>query len=247
MDDNRVLVAIMNNPRDFAIARDRHWYRISVRSAEKWARPWPPRWLAFYQTKDFGPEACAVHYYCRVFDIREVSRAELFPDNEHDEKAAHRYYQLILSPLQRLPRPIPSLRLRRITFIPTTWPKFISATEINELYNDSPLEDRLWPALRPLGIAAQRQVFVNAKRHWYTLDFAIYCLSGNLNIEADGIAHSDPERVAHDEIRDHNLAANGWKPLRFTSAQINERLTDYCIPTILDNIKTLGGPNPDPE
>src|SRR3954469_4795482 len=88
MDDNRVLVAIMNNPRDFAIARDRHWYRISVRSAEKWARPWPPRWLAFYQTKDFGPEACAVHYYCRVFDIREVSRAELFPDNEHDEKAA---------------------------------------------------------------------------------------------------------------------------------------------------------------
>ena len=31
----QVLVAIINNEQDFAIARDHHWYRIPVRSAEK--------------------------------------------------------------------------------------------------------------------------------------------------------------------------------------------------------------------
>jgi hypothetical protein len=48
--NERVLVAIMRHPLDFAIARDQHWYRIPVRSAAKWLEGhWPPQWLAFYQ------------------------------------------------------------------------------------------------------------------------------------------------------------------------------------------------------
>jgi len=38
-----VLVAIINDPLDFGIARDQHWYRIPVSSADKWLRHrWPP-------------------------------------------------------------------------------------------------------------------------------------------------------------------------------------------------------------
>ncbi|MFQ5436891.1 MAG: hypothetical protein ACE5FD_18695 [Anaerolineae bacterium] len=33
---NQVLVAILNNLHDFAIARDQHWYRIPVSSQQKW-------------------------------------------------------------------------------------------------------------------------------------------------------------------------------------------------------------------
>jgi len=33
-----VLVAIMNNLLDFAIARDQHWYRIPVRSVARWLK-----------------------------------------------------------------------------------------------------------------------------------------------------------------------------------------------------------------
>ena len=33
--ERRVLVALMNNRRDFAIARDQHWYRIPVKSAPR--------------------------------------------------------------------------------------------------------------------------------------------------------------------------------------------------------------------
>jgi hypothetical protein len=38
-----------------------------------------------------------------------------------------------LGPLQRLPRPIPSLRWRRITFILTTGERLVNAFEIGEL------------------------------------------------------------------------------------------------------------------
>src|SRR5436190_622672 len=97
--DDQVLVTILNNLRDFEIARDRHWYRIPVTSADKWVGSrWPPRWLAFYQTRIFGDEAYAVNFFCQVLNIREVYRSELFPEQEHDDKATRRYYQLITGP-----------------------------------------------------------------------------------------------------------------------------------------------------
>ena len=170
-----VLVAIINNHLDFAVARDQHWYRIPVSSAHKWLKGrWPPRWLAFYQTKVFGGEAYAVHYYARVLDIRERFRWQLLPVQPRDERSQRRYYQMILGELQRLPAPIPSLRWRRIVFIPTTWAKFQAATEINDLYNESPLEDRLWVQLKRLQIAAQRQALVQvAERRYFRISRSI--------------------------------------------------------------------------
>ena len=123
-DENSVLVAVMNNARDLKLAREAHWYRIPVEKAVKWGgHHWPPRWLAFYQTRVFGDEAYSVRYYAHVHEIDVVKRRDLFPEEDNDKKSDDLYYQLILSPLQALPRPIVSLRLRRITFIPTTWQK----------------------------------------------------------------------------------------------------------------------------
>src|SRR5258706_5305315 len=76
-----VLVGIVNKVRDLAIARESHWYRIPRASVQKWcAKCWPPRWLAFYQTKVFGQESHSVTYYAEVQEIREVLRRQLFPD-----------------------------------------------------------------------------------------------------------------------------------------------------------------------
>jgi hypothetical protein len=139
-----VLVAIMNSQRDFEIACRPGWYRIPVHSVESLLKKrWPPEWLAFYQTKVFGREAHLVRYYARVSGIRQVFRWQLFPKEAPDDKAHKLYYQLMLSPLRELPHPIFSRRWRRIVFIPTTWAKFIRAAEINDLYDESPLEDRL--------------------------------------------------------------------------------------------------------
>lgn len=238
-----VLVAILNNLLDFAVARDQHWYRIPVGSAHKWLKGrWPPRWLAFYQTKVFGSEAFAVNYYARVLDVRQVRRWQLFPDQPHDEKGRRRYYQLILEPLRRLPKPILSRRWRRIVFIPTTWQKFSSAVEINDLYDESPLEDYLWAELKRLQISAERQEFVPVKNRSYALDFAIYCTSGKMDVETDGDTwHADPERIPLDNLRDNDLETTGWRVLRFNTTHIREKMAEYCLPTIVENINRLDG------
>lgn len=119
-----VLVTIMNAVSDFIFARESHWYRIPVRSVEKWLKDrWPPQYVAFYHTKVFEQDAYSIVYYAQVMDIRRVYRWQLLPHEAHHEKAEHLYYQVMLEPLKRLSQPIFSRRWRRIVFIPTTWGK----------------------------------------------------------------------------------------------------------------------------
>lgn len=239
----QVLVAIMNNPLDLVIARDQHWYRIPVYSVKKMLkRRWTPDWLAFYQTKIFGSEAYSVRYYARVLDTRQVFRWQLFPDEPLNEKTNRRYYQLILSPLKQLPRPIFSQRWRRIVFIPTTWRKFINAAEINDLYDDSPLEDRLWAELKRWEIAAERQYYILAKNQHYALDFAIFCDQGKIDVEANGDTwHADRDHIPLDNQRNNDLESLGWSVLRFNGKQIREKAAEYCIPKIKETINRKGG------
>ena len=240
-----VLVAILNDKLDFAILREKLWYRIPVSSVKKWLiEKWPPKWLAFYQTNalDIPAEKHAINYFAEVVKIRRILRSQLFPDQPLDAKSNKYYYQIFVKSLRKLPKPIYSRKFRRIVFIPTTWEKFISAIEINDLYDESSLEDRLWAEFKNHGIPAERQEFMVAKGHDYALDFAIYCAKGNIDVETDGdFWHSNPEKAEEDNIRDNHLKAEGWQVLRFNTKQIQEQAADYCISTVADTINNLGG------
>lgn len=238
-----VLVAIINNKLDYATLRERLWYRIPVSSVEKWLKErWPPKWLAFYQTLAFGAEKHAINYFAEVLDFREVRRWQLFPDEPHDEKGNGRYYQIFVKSIQSLPKPIYSRRYRRIIFIPTTREKFVNASEINDLFDESSLEDKLWAEFKRHNIPAERQEFVVARKNNYVLDFAIYCAKGNINIETDGdFWHANPEKAEQDNVRDHDLNTEGWKVLRFTEKQIREQAASYCVKTVSENINKLDG------
>lgn len=238
-----VLVAIVNDRRDFAIARKKHWYRIPVSSQERWLKErWPPKWLAFYQTKTFGQEAYAINYYAKVLDIRTAYRWQLGLDKVDSTASNRRYYQLFLESLRPLPQPIFSRRHRRIVFIPTTWKKLINAAEINDLYDESSLEDRLWAAFKRLQIQSERQELVTIKGRNYFLDFAVYCASGKIDVETDGDEwHATPEKAASDNLRDNDLESAGWQQLRFTTRQIQEQMAEYCVPKIVDTINHLDG------
>ena len=240
-----VLVAILNNILDFNIARERGWYRIPVDVAGKRLKDrWPPKWLAFYQTKVFGQEGHSIHYFAPVLDIREVSRAQLFPEEPPHAKSFRRYHQAFIGPLQQLPKPILSRRFRRIVFIPTTWHKFTNAVEINDLWDESLLEDRLWAQFKRLKINAECQEMITVKDRYYFLDFAIYCALGRIDVETDGdVWHANPERAPQDNLRDNDIKTVGWKVLRFNGRQIREQMGDYCVPTITENIDRLGGLN----
>lgn len=242
-NQNQVLVAIVNNLRDFSIANRLHWYRIPVSSVEKWLKKrWPPKWIAFYLTKVFGNEAWAIIYYARVLRIEKRRRCLLFPDEPENPKSNRLYYQIFMEPLRRLPKPIYSRRFRRVVFIPTTWEKFINASEINDLFDESPLEDRLWAEFKRLKITAERQEFVKIGKNHYALDFAIYCDSGKIDVETDGdFYHTNRKNVAKDNLRDNDLETEGWRVLRFNTSQVRESASEYCVSTVAKNINKLGG------
>lgn len=238
-----VLVAIMNNLRDFDIARDQHWYRIPVRTTQRSLRErWPPTWLAFYQTKVFGPERWAINYYADVHAVRTVTRRSLLPQEPDHLRADQLYHKLEIGPLERLPQPILSRRLRRVVFIPTIWDKLINAAEINDLYDESPLEDRLWAEFKRFEIAAERQFFILVTTRRYALDFAIFCDQGRIDVETDGDTwHADAARIPLDNQRNNDLTGVGWSILRFNGQQIRERAAEYCVPAVMKSINRLGG------
>ena len=85
--------------------------------------------------------------------------------------------------------------------IPTTWEKFANAVEINDLSDESSLEDRLWAEFKRHKIPAERQEFVTARGHEYALDFALYCAKGGIDVETDGdFWHANPEKAQLDNL-----------------------------------------------
>jgi len=141
----RVLVAVMNNPHDLDIARERGWYRIPFQRA-------PARvgadYLAFYHTAAFGREKWSISYYAPVCGYRIVTRRDLLPDEPDHPRAEEKYYRIDIGSLQELPDPIPSRKLRRITFISTTLSCLLAAKEIRDLWQDDLAEEQLWLAFR---------------------------------------------------------------------------------------------------
>jgi very-short-patch-repair endonuclease len=118
----------------------------------------------------------------------------------------------------------------------------LSAVEINDLFDESPLEDTLCQEFKRHDIAAERQLFVPVKKNLYWLDFAIFCDRGDLNVETDGDTwHANRERIPLDNQRDNELTGAGWSVLRFSGKQIREGMTDQCIPQVKETINTLGG------
>jgi len=67
-------------------------------------------------------------------------------------------------------------------------------------------------------------------------------MDGKIDIETDGdYWHTHPEKRAEDSIRYNDLNSIGWHILRFTSQQVREQMTEYCVPKVKDTIDNLGG------
>jgi hypothetical protein len=127
----QVLVAVVTRPADLARARDEGWYRIPLRRAP---RTLVAEYLSFYQTAAFGAERWAVRYLAAVRAVSLATRAMLLPAEPDHPRTAERYYRFALGPLCVLPAPLPSRRLRRISFIPTTYGQLLRAQDVAELW-----------------------------------------------------------------------------------------------------------------
>ncbi len=191
--EDRVLVAYMPRPADFAIVKAEGWYRIPQKHAPKGLHA---EYFAFYFGRHFGGEKWAIHYFARQMGHELVTRRSLFPNQPNHSRADDWYYKVQLGALQRLERPIISLRWRRVTFIHSTWDRFQQATEINDLFVDGDAYvDRLYAALKERGIQAERQYRVEEQGTVYEVPLAILGDNGRLDIPRSQIPTS-PDQLA---------------------------------------------------
>lgn len=233
------LVAIVTRKKDWLILAKENWYRIPVKNAP--AILDKAKYIGFYQTKAFGAEQYSVNYYAKILHIQTVTRNELLPDEPSHPHANDDYYKITVSNLLKLPRPIPSLRWRRVTFIPTTLQRLLNAVEINDLWCTSFIEDKLYRALKKEKIPAERQYFIYDTNRTYCLDMAIFCKDRNINIECDGAKyHSDPKTIDQDRQRNNNLTTIGWSILRYSGKDINQN-TSNCVKQVKQAVKRLHG------
>lgn len=147
--NTRILVVVMTNPRDMAKAREEGWYRIPLARAP---RALAAEYLAFYQTAAFGAERWAVRTIAEVYAVGITTRAALLPAEADHPRAADRYYRFSIGPLFALPAPLPSRRLRRLTFIATTYGQLLRANDVADLWR--PPEDAAegWESLWGAGV-----------------------------------------------------------------------------------------------
>ncbi len=183
----------MNNQRDFAIARDEGWYRIPQKHAPD--STIETRVLAFYFTKAFGEQKWAVHWYAPVHGHELVRRRDLLPDEADHPRAGAPYYKLQLGPLMALEEPIPSLRWRRITFIESTWDRFVAADEINDLYASG--ADGLYVTLKEEeNLQPEREFLIREEQGEYVVDMAIPCQEGVVAINVT--ERPAPSHILHE-------------------------------------------------
>lgn len=175
--EDRVLVGVMPDPRDFTFAHDQHWYRVPVKHAPTGIHA---EYVAFYFTAKFPEDLrWAIHFYARRTGHEMARRIDLFPEQPNHPRAQERYYKLQLGPLKQKQPPIPSLRWRRITFIQTTWDRFVTAREVNDLFrSDNTLVDQVYHALKDQNIYTERAVDIQEGKKAYTVDLLIPCKNG---------------------------------------------------------------------
>jgi len=167
----RVLVVLLNNRADWRRVQEEKWYRIPVKRApERVAADY----LAFYRAKALAPAAFGVYHYAPVLRYRLRRRRDLLPEEADHPRADDWYYQIFLGECRTLPRPIPSRRLRRVTFIPTTLEKLLTAREINDLWLSDGRQESLWRLLQREGYDVERFYRINERENRYLADFVLF-------------------------------------------------------------------------
>ncbi len=143
--DDRVLVGVLKRKKDFEIARQQNWYRIPQCQLPRGLNA---EYIAFFLSgKPFRQHSGTIAYFARVTGLELARRRDLLPDEK--KRADALYYKVQFRRLIEKDPPIENLRARSISFIRTTWDRFINAETIPELYSAADFYvGRVYHALR---------------------------------------------------------------------------------------------------
>ncbi len=143
--DDRVLVGVLNRRIDFEIARRQKWYRIPQKQLPRGLNA---EYIAFFLSgKTFRERSGTVAYFARITGLELARRSDLLPGEE--KRAEDIYYKVQFRDLIQKDPPIANYPARSISFIRTTWDRFISAETIVDLFSAADYYvDRIYHALR---------------------------------------------------------------------------------------------------
>ena len=238
-----VLVAYIPAKSDLLIALRNRWYRIPYnrKVVPDMVKDRTIKLIAFYQPAIFKEDAFAIRWYGIVKDIKILKRKVLLRNEPKNAKSEQNYYKIEIEKLLRLPKPIYSRKHRRVLFITTTIDHFENAVELNDLFLESPIEEKLWKSFLNHGIRAERQYLETAGKKRYILDFALFCKKSKIDIECDGDSfHMGEDAIRYDKHRDNNLESKGWSVLRYTTDDIVYKL-DESVLQVKETINRYGG------
>ncbi len=177
LPEDSVLVGVINRKRDFTYARDQHWYRVPQ---AKLARGVTADYLGFFTSgKSFGDHSGGIHYYAENTGLELQYRRDLLPNEPDHPRANDAYYRVALGDLQPKLPPVTNPTNRSISFIYTTWDRFVAAQTIADLYNpDDYYVDRIYYALQKQGFTADRTWSVESKSDQFAPGLRILCDNG---------------------------------------------------------------------
>src|SRR5690606_13923644 len=131
-------------------------------------------------------------------------RRDLLPDQPDHARANDRYYKVILEPIQIKTPPVLNTDKRSISFIRTTWDRFIHARTVKDLYSNADyFVDRIYHALRSRGIQSDRYWDAESKDYNYAPAVRVLCEHGaftaSTSVDSDNIFKMDTSQD-EDEI-----------------------------------------------
>ena len=230
----RVLVAVVPRVSDWELVCQEHWYRIPVAHA-------PQRlgadYLAFYHTGAFGEGRWSISYYAPICSYRLARRRDLIPQEPEHPRADALYYRVELGTLQELQHPIPSAKLRRVTFIMTTLTRLLQAQEINDLWDRESARNRLLRALQMREIAAYPNYEIRQGSLHYVADLAIPCSRRGLLIDC---GPSDEPVLRETPATQGAPALCGWTTLHWAAGLIMADLPT-CVEQVRIFVRENGG------
>ncbi|MCY3779509.1 MAG: hypothetical protein OXG78_04290 [Chloroflexi bacterium] len=143
--DDRVLIGVLRRKKDFQIACRQNWYRIPQRQLPRGLNA---EYIAlFLSGSPFGARSGTIAYFARITGLELARRRDLLPNE--DRRADEIYYKVQFRELIQRDPPIANLPARSISFIRTTWDRFIGAETISDLYSSADYYvDRVYHALR---------------------------------------------------------------------------------------------------
>ena len=195
--EDRVLVGVINRKRDLDYARDHHWYRIPQ---ERMPRGVYAEYLAFYLSRAFREKNGGIVYYAQRKGLELAYRRDLLPEEAHHPNANNVYYRVALGELVEKTPPILNPTKRPISFIYTTWDRFVHAREIRDLYSQNDYYvDRIYHALRDKGIRPQRIWEAERRDDPFAPGLRILCEKGEVLASTERVGGAILMNTAHKE------------------------------------------------